>query len=82
MVVVLGFQGGLALLASVVAEPLDDVSLALMTIVGGVVLLGTAMMILEIKKIAVANLLPGIFLPPLVVYVAEIISPGILLPVV
>ena len=77
---VLVFQGGLSLLASWVAEPLNDLSLALMTIVGGVVLLATALMILDIKKIPVANLLPGIFLPPLVVWAAEQLAPGLLLP--
>jgi len=77
---VLFFQGGLALLAHWVAQPLDELSIALMTVVGGVVLLATAMVILEIKKIPVANLLPGIFLPPLVVWIIEWFSPGFLLP--
>lgn len=74
------FQGGLSLLAYSVAEPLDQLSISLMTIVGGVVMLATALMILEIKKIPVANLLPGIFLPPLIVWVVERVSPGFLLP--
>ena len=74
------FQGGLSILAYAVAEPLDEVSVSLMTVVGGVVLLATALMILDIKKIPVANLLPGIFLPPLVVWIVEAISPGSLLP--
>jgi len=77
---VLGFQGGLSVLAWWVADPLDQVSMALMTIVGGVVLLATALLILDIKKIPVANMLPGIFLPPLLVWVVERTSPGLLLP--
>lgn len=77
---VLLFQGTLALLAHWVSQPLDDVSLSLMTVVGGVVLLATALMILEIKRIPVANLLPGIFLPPLFVCLSEWIAPGNLLP--
>lgn len=80
IVTVLGFQGGLSLLAYAVAEPLDELSIALMTVVGGVVLLATGLMILEIRKIPVANLLPGIFLPPLVVWITESVSPGLLLP--
>jgi uncharacterized membrane protein YqgA involved in biofilm formation len=80
VVTVLVFQGGLSLLAYWVAEPLDELSLALMTVVGGAVLLATALMILEIKKIPVANLLPGIFLPPLIVWMVERLSPGLLLP--
>lgn len=82
VVTVLGFQGGLSLLAFWLADPLDEVSLALMTVVGGVVLLATALMILEIKKIPVANLLPGIFLPPLIVWGVESLSPGLLVPIV
>lgn len=77
---VLGFQGGLSLLAFWVAEPLNELSLALMTIVGGVVMLATGLMILDIKKIPVANLLPGIFLPPLAVFLVEWFAPGLLLP--
>ena len=80
VVTVLLFQGGLSLLAYWVAEPLDDLSVALMTVVGGVVLLATALLILDIKKIPVANLLPGIFLPPLIVWSVEQVLPGLLLP--
>jgi uncharacterized membrane protein YqgA involved in biofilm formation len=77
---VLIFQGGLSLLAYAVAEPLHPVSIGLMTTVGGVILLATAMMILDLKKIAVANLLPGVFLPPLLVWTVERFSRGLLLP--
>ncbi len=80
IVTVLGFQGGLSILAYAVAEPLDEVSISLMTVVGGVILLGTALMILDIKRIPVANLLPGIFLPPLAVWGCEQVWPGLLLP--
>ena len=51
-----------------------------MTVVGGVVLLATALMILDIKKIPVANLLPAIFLPPVFVWGAGQVIPGLLLP--
>ncbi len=74
------FQGGLSVLAYGVAEPLDELSITLMTAVGGVVLLATALMILEIKKIPVADLLPGIVLPPVLVWMVEAMSPGLLLP--
>ena len=81
VVTVLGFQGGLSLLAYWVAEPLDELSIALMTIVGGIILLATALMILDIKRIPVADMLPGVFLPPLAVWLAERLSPGLLLPI-
>ncbi len=77
---VAGFQGGLAILAYYVAEPLDPVSLGLMTTVGGIVLLATALLLLDIKNIPVANMLPGIFLPPLIVLLSELVAPGLLLP--
>lgn len=77
---VLVFQGGLSLLAYWVAEPLDELSIALMTIVGGVILLATALMILDIKKIPVADMLPGIFLAPCLVWIVEYVAPGTLLP--
>lgn len=78
---VLFFQGGLSLLAYGVAEPLDELSIALMTTVGGVILLATSLMILDLKKIAVANMLPGVFLPPLAVWATGHIAPGLLLPI-
>lgn len=80
IVTILLFQGSLSLLAYWISDPLDEVSLALMTIVGGVILLGTALMILDIKRIPVANMLPGLFLAPLFIWLAELIKPGLLLP--
>lgn len=77
---VLFFQGGLALLASAVAEPLDPLARSMMMVVGGVVLLATALLILDIKRIPVADLLPGIFLPPLLIAAVEWVHPGWLLP--
>ena len=82
VIVIIVYQGGLSILASVVAEPLDDLSTSLMTVVGGVILLATALMILDIKKIPVANMLPGIFLPPAIIWITEKIAPGLLLPLV
>ncbi len=74
------FQGGLSLLASWVADPLDEVSLAMMSVVGGVLLLATAFTLLDIKKIPVANLLPAIFLPPVFVWAIDGVAPGTLFP--
>lgn len=80
VVTVVLFQGGLSLIAYLVAKPLDDLSVALMTTVGGIVLLATSLLILDIKKIPVANMLPGVFLPPLAVWIVGVVSPGLLLP--
>lgn len=79
--VVLTFQGGLSLIAYWVSDPLDELSMGLMTFVGGIIMLATALMILDIKKIPVANMLPGLFLPPLIVWAVEQIYPGLLLPI-
>lgn len=80
VVTVLVFQGGLSLLAYGVAEPLNELSIALMTTVGGIVLLATALLLLDIKRIPVANMLPGVFLPPLAVWIVGQFAPGLLLP--
>jgi hypothetical protein len=77
---VLVLQGGLSFLAFRFASPLDAVSLAMMNAVGGIVLLATALMMLEVKKIPVANMCPALLLPPLFIWVVEWSSPGLLLP--
>lgn len=77
---VLAVQGTLSLGAFWIVKHLDPISTGLMTAVGGIALLATGLLLLDIKRIAVANLLPSIFLPPLAVWLAEIVSPGILLP--
>ncbi len=79
VVTVLVFQGALSILAFYLAGSIPDLSIQLMNIVGGLILLATAFMLLEIKKIPVANLLPGIFLPPLAVWLVEQFSPGCLI---
>ncbi len=76
---VLILQGGLAWAAYGFAGAIPPLSLEMMNVVGGVVLLATALMILEIKKMPVANLLPAIFLPPLAVWLVERISSGTLI---
>jgi len=77
---VIFFQGGLSVAAYFAAKPLDPLSIALMSTVGGIILLATALLILDIKKIAVANMLPGVFLPPIAVRLAQHFAPGWLLP--
>jgi len=60
---VLLYEGGLTLAASAVAPYLGDAVVNEMTAVGGVLLIGLALSVLDIKKIRVGNMLPGIFLP-------------------
>lgn len=79
IVTVLVFQGGLSLLAYASAQSLPDLSVQMMNATGGVMLLATALMLLEIKRIPVANMLPGLFVAPLIIWVVEQISPGMLI---
>ncbi|MFA7572616.1 MAG: DUF554 domain-containing protein [Lutispora sp.] len=66
---VLIYEGGLSLAASAVAPYLSIAVVDEMTAVGGVLLMGLAISILEIKKIRVGNMLPGIFLPIIIMLV-------------
>ncbi len=81
VVTVLGFQGSLAITAYFFASSIPHLSQQLMNVVGGVLLLATALTLLEIKKIPVADMLPAIFIPPVVVWVVESVCPGVLIPV-
>ena len=62
-VTILVYQGGIALLAQVVAPYLNDVVVAEMTCVGSLLIVALALNILNITKIKVANFLPAVFLP-------------------
>lgn len=59
------FQGGLTLLAAQAGEFIDPVVITEVTAVGGVILIGLGMNLLEIKKIKVVNLLPSMLIVPL-----------------
>ena len=62
---VLVFQGALTLLAGVLGSLLSDAAVTEMSAVGGVILIGMALNMLECsrERIKVANMLPAIFLP-------------------
>jgi hypothetical protein len=71
-VTVLGYQGGLSLVAMLFATALGGVTretpwVIEMTATGGVVILSIAFILLDIKRIRSANLLPAIFIAPLLV---------------
>lgn len=79
IITVLVFQGGLSLVAHYAAGALPHLSVEMMNVVGGVILLATALMILEIKRLPVANILPAIFLVPPIIAIVERISPRLLI---
>jgi len=60
---VLIYQGGITLLATFLQPYLTTEVVLEMTAVGGILLMGIGINILEIKKIRVGNLLPAIFAP-------------------
>ena len=62
---VLGFQGGLVLLANLVAPFLNDYAIAEMTCAGSVLIIGLGLNLIGVTKIKVANYLPVILIPPI-----------------
>lgn len=62
---VLVFQGGLTLLAGAVGPALGTAVVTEMSAVGGTILIGMAVNLLELRKepVRVANMLPAVFLP-------------------
>lgn len=73
---VLIVQGGIALLAMLVGTALGDVSAATpwiiqMTATGGAVIIGIALLLLEVKKVRVANFIPAILIAPLITVALE-----------
>ncbi len=78
-VAVLGYQGGLSLLAMLFAAKMGGVTAQTpwvieMTATGGVVILSIAFMLLDIKRIRAANLLPAIFIAPVIVIVLGLLE--------
>src|SRR5258706_2899001 len=69
-IVILVFQGGISLLATQLNAIVTPSMLNELTATGGVILIGLAISsLLEIKKIRVGNMLPGLLIAPLIVYV-------------
>ncbi len=66
---VFAYQGTITLLAAFIAPYLNEAITKEMTATGGVLLMGVAINILEIKKIKVGNMLPAIFLPIIIMLI-------------
>ena len=60
------YQGSWTLIGWVAGNVLDQYQIDAMTICGGLMLIGIGLRLLDMKKIAVANLLPALFLAPLI----------------
>jgi uncharacterized membrane protein YqgA involved in biofilm formation len=59
-ITILVYQGSISLLAGQLSSVLGETVIREMTAVGGVLIVGISMLMLELKKIKVANLLPAI----------------------
>ena len=64
---ILVYQGGLAVGASLFAGVLSDLQLREMSAVGGLLLIGVGLRLLAIRDVKVADFLPAIIVSPLVV---------------
>ena len=70
---VLVLQGGLTAIGAVLGSFLPDAELAALTVTGGVLLVGMALRLLDVKQIKVADLLPAlVFAPALTTLVAAL----------
>jgi uncharacterized protein len=74
VLVILVYQGGLSLSASAVAGAFSDSMIAAMSAVGGVLILGISLRLLDLRQVRVANLLPAVILAPAVVAVVEALA--------
>jgi len=69
-VVILVYQGGISLLAAQLNAVVTPSMMNELTATGGVILVGLAISsLLEIKKIRVGNMLPGLLIAPLILWV-------------
>ena len=64
---VLLYQGSLSLLAGLFSRLLNQPMIDIMTVTGGIIILGLSLVLLEVKQIRVANMLPAIFVAPALV---------------
>lgn len=74
VLVILVYQGALSLSASAVAGLFSDAMIAAMSAVGGVLILGIGLRLLELREVRVANLLPALLLAPVAVAVIQAVS--------
>lgn len=68
-VAVFVYQGAITLLASLLAPVLSDAAVAEMTCVGSLLIVGIGLNLLGVTKLKLANYLPAVFLPLLLVQV-------------
>jgi len=73
-IIILIYQGGVSLLAAQLDAIVTPSMMNELTATGGVILLGLAISsLLEIKKIRVGNMLPGLAIAPLIVWILSLL---------
>jgi uncharacterized membrane protein YqgA involved in biofilm formation len=73
-ITVLVYQGALSLSASAASGAFSEAMIAAMSAVGGVLILGIALRLLELRQVRVGSLLPAVVLAPAVVAVIQAAS--------
>lgn len=71
ILVIVVYQGTLTLGSSAVAGAFSDTMIAAMSATGGVLILGIALRLLDLRRVRVANLLPAVVIAPAVVALLE-----------
>jgi uncharacterized membrane protein YqgA involved in biofilm formation len=71
VITLLVYQGGLSLLAGAAERLLSEPMMMEMSATGGVLILAIGLLLLDVKRIRVANLLPALLIAPVVVAVLE-----------
>ena len=66
-------QGGIAAAAFLLRDVMDATTILAITAAGGVILLGVALRLLELKPVRVASFLPALVLAPVFVRMAAVI---------
>lgn len=74
VITILVIQGGLALLGSALGEFMSTPMINEMTAVGGLMLIGLSLILLDVKKPRMANFLPALVIAPVLVAVANAIG--------
>lgn len=70
---VLLVQGGIAAGAFLLRDVMDERTVLAVSAVGGLILLGVGLRLLKIKRVRVANFLPGLVLAPVFIRLAELL---------
>jgi uncharacterized protein len=73
---ILVFQGAITLAAGAVQAFLTDAMIAEMTAAGGVIIIGIALLLLDLKRIHIASFLPALAIAPLLVWALGALGMG------